>query len=227
MKKNVANQYVHLYAYNRLSDATETGDSANITAYLALDNTAIAQATNSVSEVDATKAPGVYKLALTQAETNANTLIVSATSTTNYVVIDPVLCYPYTASQYVVAGNAALAASADVQQDVEVYQQASGGDLIWTITDANGDAVDLSGSTLRLLVKKYDDSVLFTLGTGGSGITVGGDEDNEVTCSYSTANTATAATYKYELWQLDGGASGDVVLAEGAFVITPTVKEDA
>ena len=149
-------------------------------------------------------------------------VLVTAKSSTDYVEIDPVLIYTTSATSYVI--GSAVTASGRTETDVEIWENSSAPDLIWTIMDSDDNPVDLSASSLRLLVLDYEDDVVFYLETGGSGLTVGGDDNNEVAANYSTTNTATPGTFHYELWRLDGGASGDEVLAYGAFVILPTVK---
>lgn len=87
MQKNVASQYLTLRAFNSNTGAPVTGDAANITAYLVKDGGAPAAATNAVSEVSAANMPGVYKLLLTQAETNADCVVACGKSVTANVVI--------------------------------------------------------------------------------------------------------------------------------------------
>ena len=93
MWKNTAGQVVLLYARDKGADGPKTGDAANITAYVSLDGAAPAAATNAVTELDAANAPGWYVLSLTQAETNADLLLVTASSTTGDVEIEPVAIY--------------------------------------------------------------------------------------------------------------------------------------
>ncbi len=90
MHKNVASQFVYFYAWNHLSDSEETGDAGNISVFVSLDGAAEDPSSNSVGEIDATNAPGVYALALTQGETNAGAICFSAISTTSGVIIMPI-----------------------------------------------------------------------------------------------------------------------------------------
>lgn len=92
--KNVASQKLAVYAHDTSADAPKTGDAANITAQISLNGGATA-ATNDTNptELDATDAPGIYIFDLTQAETNANLVIVSAVSSTADIAIEPVIVY--------------------------------------------------------------------------------------------------------------------------------------
>jgi hypothetical protein len=92
LKKNTASQKVPIYAWDITAEAPKTGDAANLTAYIAKDGGAPVQ-TNDINptELDATNMKGIYLFDLTQAETNADMIVVSPVSTTANVVIRPVL----------------------------------------------------------------------------------------------------------------------------------------
>ena len=76
-------------AYNGSTGVYVTGDVANHTLKLVKDGTA-ATPTNSPAEVDATNAPGAYKLALTSAETSFNTVWLGGKSSTANVILIPI-----------------------------------------------------------------------------------------------------------------------------------------
>ncbi|GIV22131.1 MAG: hypothetical protein KatS3mg023_3882 [Armatimonadota bacterium] len=78
-------QYVlHFYAYN--SDGTpKTGDASNITVRISKDGGALTATTNTPAEVDATNAPGVYRITLTATEMDANSILVAPKSSTTGV----------------------------------------------------------------------------------------------------------------------------------------------
>ncbi len=94
MQKNTASQRLYIYAHDTAADAPKTGDAANLTARISKDGAAAA-ATNDTNptELDATHQPGVYFFDLTQAETNANEIVVCAKSSTADVLCDPVVVY--------------------------------------------------------------------------------------------------------------------------------------
>lgn len=76
------------------SGAPKTGDAANITAQLSKDGGACAALSDTnPTELDATNAPGIYLFDLTQAETNADLLVVCAKSTTSGVTLRPVIVF--------------------------------------------------------------------------------------------------------------------------------------
>ncbi len=91
MYKNVAGQYIFVFARDIVADAPKTGDSANITINITGDNEALGASGNSVSELDATNAKGIYKLALTQDETNYDIIVFTGLSTTAGVEIVPLI----------------------------------------------------------------------------------------------------------------------------------------
>jgi len=92
--KNVASQKLAVFAWDTTADAAKTGDAANITGYISKDAAAMS-ATNDANptELDATNAPGVYIFDATQAETNANMLVLFATSSTADIKLDPMIVY--------------------------------------------------------------------------------------------------------------------------------------
>lgn len=90
LRKNAAGQIVTFVALDADGEYV-TGDAANISASVIQDGTRSAAA-NAVAEVDATNAPGRYRLLLTQAETNYDSVDVAAISATSGVqVLAPLL----------------------------------------------------------------------------------------------------------------------------------------
>lgn len=89
--KNAASQKVPVYAWNSGQSIAQTGDASNITAQISIDGGTTASITDTnPTEVDNTGHPGLYMFNLTQSETNGDVLLVSATTTTADVIIDPV-----------------------------------------------------------------------------------------------------------------------------------------
>lgn len=96
MFKNVASQSVTLYAVDATTGLPKTGDSANMVFYVSKDDgtvTAIAASSGVPTEADATNAKGDYKIALSQAETNADKLRFTGKSSTANVVVVPATIY--------------------------------------------------------------------------------------------------------------------------------------
>src|SRR4051812_12688470 len=101
MFKNVANQKLIVFAFDATTNLPKTGDAANITAYVSKDyGAATVLADTTATELDATNAKGYYLFDLTQAETNADTLLFTAKSATaNIVVVGvPATVYTYPAN---------------------------------------------------------------------------------------------------------------------------------
>lgn len=92
--KNKAGQKIAVFAYDSTDGSAKTGDAANITAQISLDGGATA-ATNDVNptELDATDAKGVYIFDPTQAESNADLVVLAAVSATANILIEPVIIY--------------------------------------------------------------------------------------------------------------------------------------
>lgn len=88
MQKNVASQKLIVFAFDATTNLPKTGDAANITAYVSIDYGATTVlGDTSATEQDATNAKGYYLFDLTQGETNGNTLLFSAKSSTANIVV--------------------------------------------------------------------------------------------------------------------------------------------
>jgi len=89
--KNVAGQKLGVFAYDSTTGAGKTGDALNITAYISKDFAAPVQINDvNPTELDAVNAPGWYVFDLTQAETNAEVIVLAPVSATADILIDQV-----------------------------------------------------------------------------------------------------------------------------------------
>jgi len=99
--KNVASQKIAVFAWDASAQSPKTGDAANITGEISKDGGTSA-ATNDVNptELEATDHPGIYIFDMTQSETNANLIVLTANSSTANIEFDSVIIYteikPYT-----------------------------------------------------------------------------------------------------------------------------------
>jgi len=97
MFKNVSGQTLTVFAFDATTGLPQTGDAANITAYVDKDFAGLnVLSDTSATEVDSTNAKGYYIFALTQAETNADALLFTAKSTTSNIVVLGVPAIVYT-----------------------------------------------------------------------------------------------------------------------------------
>lgn len=94
MFKNVAGQFVIVFAWDNANGAPKTGDAANITGRVSKDSVDSA-ATNDVNptEISAADHPGQYAFLMSQAETNCDLLGVTGVSTTADIDLQPVFIY--------------------------------------------------------------------------------------------------------------------------------------
>lgn len=94
MFKNATGQRVDIYAFDGSTGKGKAGDAANITARISKDGgTSAAVADTNPTERDAVNMPGLYSFDVTQAETNADLLILHPLSSTSLIRIDPVSMY--------------------------------------------------------------------------------------------------------------------------------------
>ena len=83
LKRNATGQKIPVFAWDTVADEPKTGDADNITAYISLDGgTPVATNDTNPTELDATNQPGIYVFELTQAETDADMIILYAKSST-------------------------------------------------------------------------------------------------------------------------------------------------
>lgn len=117
----------------------------------------------------------------------------------------------------------AIAQTAGVQTDIQVYRNSSA-DIVWTVTDENGQVIDLSADLVRMTIynlrSKEPLQPLFSYDTG-SGLVVSGASSNIVTVTYSTANTANIGSFRYDLLSV----TRNLYLARGAFEVLQALND--
>ena len=96
--------------------------------------------------------------------------------------------------------------------NVSIAQNASG-EIVYAVTDAAGDPINLSGKTLQYDIHDYNGNIEFTLTTTEGEIVISGDDNNQVTVSITTTETANADELKYKLWN----KTDDDLLSTGNF----------
>lgn len=115
-------------------------------------------------------------------------------------------------------------------RDLPPIAQGSEPTEVWTITNSEGAAVDLSGKTIRVVVcavdkgeldansQPFDDTLTgsFKYETG-DGITIRGDDNNQVWLDHDASKTATPGVYRYFLWNV----TDKLLLAKGRMPIEP------
>ncbi len=86
--KNTASQKIIVFAFDTTNNTAKTGDAANLTAYIAKDDGSVTALTDtSATELDSTNAKGYYSFDITQTETNADKILVSAKSSTANIAV--------------------------------------------------------------------------------------------------------------------------------------------
>lgn len=186
MFKNVASQKLIVFAFDSTTNAPKTGDAANITAYVSKDFGAVTVlGDTTATEMDATNAKGYYLFDLTQAETNGDTLLFSAkSSTANIVVVGA----PATVYTYPTTGILAPATSGRT-----LVVDASG------LADANMVKAGPSGSGTAQTARDLGASVLLSSGTG----------TGQVSLSSGLVSLASAQTFNMT-GNITGNVSGSV-----------------
>jgi hypothetical protein len=211
---------VTYYAYDTSANSGKTGDAINHTLRLYQDGAESTPA-GTPAEVDATNCPGLYKIALTAAEMNYNSVTLHGKSSTANIVITPVQIITEAVSAAVLgatvpgsytSGTLAYqvgrigSASAVVQSSVSTslavtaiigddYAITDGTHIRFTITDS----IDLTGATVRFKApitgasaSPYSKTCTITTATGASKV---------IDLELASAETAlwTSGKYLYDI----------------------------
>ena len=165
MFKNVASQKLAVFAWDNASGAPKTGDAGNISAQISKDGAATA-ATNDVAptELDATDAKGIYIFDMTQAETNANLVILSAVSSTADIDLQPVILYTVTVMRGTDSANTTTPpTAAAIVNEWETQSQADPTGFHVNVKEVNGTAQTANDNGADInAIKVKTDSLTFT-----------------------------------------------------------------
>ena len=143
LQKNIAGQKVAVFAWNSVDNAPETGDAANITAFISK-NGAAGVATSNTNPAAATNMDGLYWFSLSQEETNTGLIAIYAVSATDNILIDPVVIYPSTAT---LLGAGAISFTYTIREDDEDTGDPIEGVNIWVTTDEAGSNIIARGDS--------------------------------------------------------------------------------
>ena len=117
-------------------------------------------------------------------------------------------------------------------KDLAAIPTASAHAVEWTIVDRLGNAVSLSGKTVRCVFGLVSDAgdeddttddtltASFAYETSGSGIVVSGTGSNIVTLTHDVAKTATAGQFRYWLWN----TTDKRLLVKGLAFVEPALQ---
>lgn len=202
-------------AWDANTNVRKTGDAANITVYLSLDGAAAVAATNAVSEIllADTTPTGRYRVEITAAEADCNTLTVIAQSSTSNVICEDISFEmeedeggPYTVT-FTTQTSGAVAVP-----NVNLYIKNASGVVIQTVaTGSNGTvSVNIDDGNFTVIGLKAGYNITTTA------FTVSGNTSVTVTCTAAGASPGDSfvntkyATFKLRLddWLREEG--GDV-----------------
>ena len=160
--KNVSSQKIAVFAYTASTGAAKTGDAAQITAYISKDFAAGA-ATNDANptEMDATNMPGWYVFDLTQAETNAEVIVLAPKSSTSGVVLDQAQVFTQDAA---ISSRASQTSVDDVPTAVEIVAAIDADPPAVNVTMQQGVAVAPADANGNVPVVLYGTQGAVTFG---------------------------------------------------------------
>ncbi len=184
MYKNVPGQKFPVYAYDSGADGPAVGDAANITASISKDGGAsVATNDTNPTELDAIKNPGVYLFDASQAETNADMIVLSPSSGTAGIVFEPLIVFTTPVPNDISQAEAETAAT----DALTAYGSSTTGDLTAGLAALN----DVSPAE----VKAEADQALTDVGMTGA-VTSRIDMNlSDIATSVWAAITATAGNF--------------------------------
>lgn len=94
MYKNKSGQFLHFLAWDAANSTPKTSEVSNITGKVIIDGAPPLALNNTISEISTVDAPGMYRVALEQSETNGGVISFYLDSSTADVFIDPITIYP-------------------------------------------------------------------------------------------------------------------------------------
>jgi hypothetical protein len=154
--KNVASQRITFLLIDTSANVPKTGDAANLTAYVSIDDGAVtALGDTSATELSSTNALGLYSFDLTQAETNGDKLVFTCKSSTSGVRAVPVMVYTLPTTGILAPTTAGrtlgVEASGNVYAELSVAALASiVNDMLDQFSDDSGTAQAGAAGTITL-----------------------------------------------------------------------------
>lgn len=152
MYKNVSGQKIAVYAYDTATGAPVTGDAANITGKLSKDGASQASTNDTnPSEIG----DGEYVFDMTQAETSADLLVLTVSSATPNVRIEPVHIYTRPGTSSVTPSNVTQWSGSSVASPdtagypkVTIKNGTGSGEIAITSGVANADIQSVTGTAV-------------------------------------------------------------------------------
>src|SRR6266446_5664637 len=176
---------ISFVAWDTVNNVGKTGDNGNFTLKWIKDGTA-ATPTNASSEVDATNAPGIYKLTLTGTECTCDVGTLSGKSSTTGIVIIPITITFEQLPAAAPAANGGLP-TCDASNNVGITQAAA--DKAWaTATRALTDKANFTLSSTG--IQAIWDALTSALTTVGS---IGKRLADDIDAAISTRSTYAGA----------------------------------
>ncbi len=205
MFKNTASQKLAIFAFDATTGLPKTGDAANITAYVSKDwGSVTVLGDTSATEMDATNAKGMYLFDLTQAETNADTLIFTAKSSTANIALVPQIISTLPANFTKTGIDSSGNVTANVTQRLGVAEKPR---YVGTAQAGSSGSITLQAGTTALQCEPGD-TIELTGGTGQgqSAYVTAFDSGTAIATilgTWPTANPTNTSTY--EITKRGGG----------------------
>lgn len=186
----MSGQKLIVFAFDSTTNLPKTGDAANLTAYVSKDYGSVTVlGDTSATEMDSTNAKGYYLFDLTQGETNADTLLFSAKSSTANIVVIGV---PGTVFTTPPNFNKAIIDSAGLQDANVVKVGPSGSGTAQTAKDLGASATQTGDAYAVVNDLTFGNAKLVRSTTPANTLSV--DSSHRVPATVASGDDADAAT---------------------------------
>ncbi len=130
------------------------------------------------------------------------------------------------APAFILAAQATLSTSQVIEQDVTLVQYSTGPVLVWYVTDADGNPVDVEAAYDDIRLDVFDGrtgEIAFTLSLS-NGITISGDNNDQIWVDREVEHVSEVTVSKHVLWGIAEPTAQDVPLRTGAWEIVLAAK---
>ncbi len=229
MLKNVASQTLTMSVFDSATGLQKTGDASNLLIYVDKDDggpNAITANSGVPTEIDNVKSKGDYKIALSQAETNADKLHFTGKSVTSGIVVVSKTIYTLPtaglASPTNITAGVITTVTGNVQGNVEgsVLTNVEG-DLLGKVIGQGASNIEAVGvwsdvQTIKTQTVTCAASVTVSPFVGSTGAAVNGTNNNAVTLAAINAEADTALADYGALQPTTAGRKLDVTTGGAA-----------
>ena len=222
----VTDQYIYFLAVDVTDMRTRETGLSGFAVYRSRNGAAAVLMTPTLTEIDATNMPGLYRLLLDEDMTidtgdDSQEMCFHVTHASMAPYTRTVELYRSNISAYLSATAISVLTSVS-SPAISLAKDSSEPHPVLVITDATDAAINLSGKTLRMNVWDPEDgsgALASQTFTTADKLSIGGVDNNQVTLDHAASDVPAVAELKYDLWNV----TDNYLLAQGIWSVYQTV----